>query len=106
MDESLSDDVEKATSLLGALKKAGKVTSLKTEKSFVGALVESEKASAVIRGIVGLARWLGINHRGRRRMSTPGRRVEGGPVRCDSEICGRLPVRLSQAVADFMLRLS
>jgi diguanylate cyclase (GGDEF)-like protein len=80
-EDSLVSDIEKATSVLAALKQAGVSTSLddfgagysslsylvrlpidtlKIDKAFVRALVESEKASAVIRGIVGLARSLGM----------------------------------------------
>jgi diguanylate cyclase (GGDEF)-like protein/PAS domain S-box-containing protein len=80
-EDSLVSDIEKATSVLAALKQAGISTSLddfgsgyssfgylvrlpidtlKIDKSFVQALVDSEKASAVIRGIIGLARLLGM----------------------------------------------
>jgi EAL domain-containing protein (putative c-di-GMP-specific phosphodiesterase class I) len=80
-EDSLVSDIEKATSVLAALKQAGLSTSLddfgagysslgylvrlpidtlKIDKSFVRALLDSEKASAVIRGIVGLARSLGM----------------------------------------------
>jgi diguanylate cyclase (GGDEF)-like protein len=80
-EDSLVSDIEKATSVLAALKQAGVYTSLddfgagysslsylvrlpidtiKIDKSFVQALVDSEKALAVIRGIVGLARSLGM----------------------------------------------
>ncbi|WP_175772317.1 sensor domain-containing protein [Paraburkholderia phenazinium] len=80
-EDSLVSDIEQATSVLAALKQAGIFTSLddfgsgysslsylvrlpidtlKIDKSFVRALVDSEKASAVIRGIVGLARSLGM----------------------------------------------
>lgn len=80
-EDSLVSDIEKATSVLAALKQAGISTSLddfgsgysslgylvrlpidtlKIDKSFVQGLVDSEKASAVIRGIVGLARSLGM----------------------------------------------
>ncbi|MTV51128.1 EAL domain-containing protein [Massilia buxea] len=80
-EDSLISDMEKATSVLAALKQAGISTSLddfgsgysslgylvrlpidtlKIDRSFVQALVVSEKASAVIRGIVGLARSLGM----------------------------------------------
>lgn len=80
-EDSLVSDIEKATSVLAALRLAGMSTSLddfgsgysslgylvrlpidtlKIDKSFVRALVDSEKASAVIRGIVGLARSLGM----------------------------------------------
>jgi EAL domain-containing protein (putative c-di-GMP-specific phosphodiesterase class I) len=80
-EDSLVSDIENATSVLAALKQAGMSTSLddfgsgysslgylvrlpidtlKIDKSFVRALIDSEKASAVIRGIVGLARSLGM----------------------------------------------
>jgi diguanylate cyclase (GGDEF)-like protein len=80
-EDSLISDIEKATSVLAALKQAGISTSLddfgsgysslgylvrlpidtlKIDRSFVEALVDSQKASAVIRGIVGLARSLGM----------------------------------------------
>ena len=80
-EDSLVSDIEAATSVLAALKQAGLSTSLddfgsgysslgylvrlpidtlKIDRSFVQALVVSEKASAVIRGVVGLARSLGM----------------------------------------------
>jgi diguanylate cyclase (GGDEF)-like protein len=80
-EDSLVSDIGKATSVLAALKQAGISTSLddfgagysslsylvrlpidtlKIDRSFVRALAESGKASAVIRGIVGLARSLGM----------------------------------------------
>lgn len=80
-EDSLISEIETATSVLAALKQAGIATSLddfgsgysslgylvrlpidtlKIDRSFVQALVVSEKASAVIRGIVGLARSLGM----------------------------------------------
>lgn len=80
-EDSLVNDIEKAMSVLAALKQAGIATSLddfgsgysslcylvrlpidtlKIDKSFVQALADSEKASAVIRGIVALARSLGM----------------------------------------------
>lgn len=80
-EDSLVSDVETATSVLAALKQAGISTSLddfgsgysslgylirlpidtlKIDKSFVQALVVSERASAVVRGIVGLAQSLGM----------------------------------------------
>jgi diguanylate cyclase (GGDEF)-like protein len=80
-EDSLVSDIEKATSVLAALKQAGISTSLddfgsgysslgylvqlpidtlKIDKSFVRALADSEKASAVIRAIVALARSLGM----------------------------------------------
>jgi len=80
-EDSLVTEIEKATSVLASLKHAGMHTSLddfgagysslsylvrlpidtiKIDKSFVRALLDSDKASAVIRGIVGLARSLGM----------------------------------------------
>jgi diguanylate cyclase (GGDEF)-like protein/PAS domain S-box-containing protein len=80
-EDSLVNDIEKAMSVLAALKQAGIATSLddfgsgysslcylvrlpidtlKIDRSFVQALDDAEKASAVIRGIVGLARSLGM----------------------------------------------
>lgn len=80
-EDSLVSDIEKASSVLTELKQAGISTSLddfgagysslgylvrlpidtlKIDRSFVRALATSEKASAVIRGIVGLARSLGM----------------------------------------------
>lgn len=80
-EDSLIIDIEKATTVLAALKEAGISTSLddfgsgysslgylvrlpidtlKIDRSFVQSLVVSEKASAVIRGIVALARSLGM----------------------------------------------
>lgn len=80
-EDSLLNDIEKATTVLAALKQAGISTSLddfgsgysnlgylvrlpidtlKIDKSFVKALLDSKKASAVIRGIVALARSLGM----------------------------------------------
>jgi diguanylate cyclase (GGDEF)-like protein len=80
-EDSLVSDIEQATSVLAALKQAGIFTSLddfgsgysslsylvrlpidtlKIDKSFVRALFDSGKASAVIRGIVGLARSLSL----------------------------------------------
>lgn len=80
-EDSLVSDIEKAGSVLAALKQAGLSTSLddfgsgysslgylvrlpidtlKIDRSFVQALVDSEKASAIIQGIVGLARSLGM----------------------------------------------
>ncbi|MFM0032453.1 EAL domain-containing protein [Paraburkholderia madseniana] len=125
-EDSLVNDIEKATSVLAALKQAGISTSLddfgsgysslgylvrlpidtlKIDKSFVRALVDSEKASAVIRGIVGLARSLG--------MKTIAEGVECQPqvaelkdAGCES-IQGYLVSRPldSEALAEFMLRL-
>lgn len=80
-EDSLVSDIDKATLVLAALRQAGILTSLddfgagysslgylvrlpidtlKIDRSFVKALDESEKASAVIRGIVALARSLGM----------------------------------------------
>lgn len=80
-EDSLVSNIDKATAVLAALKQAGISTSLddfgsgysslgylvrlpidtlKIDRSFVQALVDSEKASAVIRGIVALARSLGM----------------------------------------------
>lgn len=80
-EDSLVGDIENATSVLAALKQAGisislddfgsgysslgylvrlPIDTLKIDKSFVQALVDSDTASAVIRGIVGLARSLGM----------------------------------------------
>ncbi|ARP84531.1 diguanylate cyclase [Bordetella genomosp. 8] len=80
-EDSLMSDIEKATSVLAALKQAGVHTSLddfgagysslsylfrlhidtiKIDRSFVRALMESERALAIIRGIVVLARSLGM----------------------------------------------
>lgn len=80
-ENSLVNDIEMATSVLAALKQAGISTSLddfgagysslsylvrmpidtlKIDRSFVQGLEASENASAVIRGIVGLARSLGM----------------------------------------------
>jgi len=80
-EDCLVSDIDMATSVLATLKQAGLSTSLddfgagysslsylvrlpvdtlKIDKSFVRGLAASEKASAVIRGIVGLARSLGM----------------------------------------------
>jgi EAL domain-containing protein (putative c-di-GMP-specific phosphodiesterase class I) len=80
-EDSLLSDIEKATMVLAALKQAGISTSLddfgsgysnlgylvrlpidklKIDKSFIQGLLDSEKASAVIQGIVALARSLGM----------------------------------------------
>ncbi|MNV13272.1 Cyclic di-GMP phosphodiesterase Gmr [compost metagenome] len=80
-EDCLVNDIETATSVLAALKQAGIATSLddfgagysslsylvrlpvdtlKIDRSFVHGLVASEKALAVIRGIVSLARSLGM----------------------------------------------
>jgi diguanylate cyclase (GGDEF)-like protein len=125
-EDSLVSDIKNATSVLAALKQAGMSTSLddfgsgysslgylvrlpidtlKIDKSFVRALIDSEKASAVIRGIVGLARSLG--------MKTIAEGVESQrqvaelkDAGCDS-IQGYLVSRPldSEAFAKFMLRL-
>lgn len=125
-EDSLVSDIEKASSVLAALKQAGISTSLddfgagysslsylvrlpidtlKIDKSFVRALVDSEKASAVLRGIVGLARSLS--------MKTIAEGVECErqveelkDAGCDS-IQGYLISRplTSEAFAEFMLRM-
>jgi diguanylate cyclase (GGDEF)-like protein len=125
-EDSLVSDIERATSVLAALKQAGIATSLddfgsgysslsylvrlpvdtlKIDRSFVQALIDSEKASAVIRGIVGLARSLG--------MRTVAEGVESQPQvaeltdhGCDV-IQGYLISRPldADAFAEFMLRL-
>jgi EAL domain-containing protein (putative c-di-GMP-specific phosphodiesterase class I) len=125
-EDSLVSDIDKATSVLAALKQAGIATSLddfgagysslsylvrlpidtlKIDRSFVQALVDSEKASAVIRGIVALARSLG--------MTTIAEGVESASeaaelkdVGCDV-IQGYLISRPleADAFAQFMLRL-
>ncbi|MGF6272398.1 diguanylate cyclase (GGDEF)-like protein [Massilia sp. UYP11] len=80
-EDSLVGDIEKAMAVLAVLRQAGISTSLddfgsgysnlgylvrlpidmlKLDKSFVHALLDSDKASAVIRGIVALARSLGM----------------------------------------------
>lgn len=80
-EDSLVSDIDKAMTVLAALKHAGISTSLddfgsgysnlgylvrlpidtlKIDRSFVRALQDSDKASAVIRGIVALARSLGM----------------------------------------------
>jgi len=80
-EDSLISDIDKATSVLAALKQAGFSTSLddfgsgysslgylvhlpidtlKIDRCFVKALVDSDKALAVIRGVVALARSLGM----------------------------------------------
>jgi EAL domain-containing protein (putative c-di-GMP-specific phosphodiesterase class I) len=124
-EDSLVSDIDKATSVIAALKQAGISTSLddfgsgysslgylvrlpidtlKIDRSFVQALVDSEKASAVIRGIVALARSLG--------MTTVAEGVESEPqaaelreVGCDV-IQGYLISRPleADAFAEFMLR--
>lgn len=124
-EDSLVSDIEMATSVLSALKKAGvssslddfgagysslsylvrlPVDTLKIDKSFVSGLAASKKASAVIRGIVALARSLG--------MKTVAEGVEHQhqadelrDVGCDS-IQGYLVSRPldSEAFAEFMRR--
>lgn len=80
-EDCLVSDIDRATSVLATLKRAGLSTSLddfgagysslsylvrlpidtlKIDRSFVRGLAASEKASAVIRGVVGLARSLGM----------------------------------------------
>ena len=125
-EDSLVSDIEKATSVLAALKQAGVSTSLddfgagysslgylvrlpidtlKIDKAFVRALVESEKASAVIRGIVGLARSLGMKTiaEGVEQQSQLEELKDAG---CDS-VQGYLISRPlnSEAFAEFVLRL-
>lgn len=124
-EDFLVSDIEQATSVLAALKQAGVFTSLddfgsgysslsylvrlpidtlKIDKSFVRALVDSEKASAVIRGIVGLARSLGMKTiaKGVECQSQAQELKDAG---CDS-IQGYLVSRPldSEAFAEFMLR--
>ena len=125
-EDCLVSDIEKATSVLAALKQAGISTSLddfgsgycslgylvrlpvdtlKIDRSFVQALVESEKASAVIRGIVALARSLGMRTvvEGVERHAQAAELTDYG---CDV-IQGYLISRPldSNAFAEFMLRL-
>jgi diguanylate cyclase (GGDEF)-like protein len=125
-EDSLVSDIEKATSVLAALKQAGISTSLddfgsgysslgyllrlpidtlKIDKSFVRALVDSEKASAVIRGIVGLARSLGMKTVAEG-VEYPHQVAELKDAGCDS-IQGYLVSRPldSKALVEFMLRL-
>ncbi|NUA27862.1 sensor domain-containing protein [Cupriavidus basilensis] len=125
-EDSLVSDIEKATSVLAALKQAGISTSLddfgsgysslsylvrlpidtlKIDKSFVQALVDSEKASAVIRGIVGLARSLGMKTIAEG-VECQRQAKELKDAGCDS-IQGYLVSRPldSEAFAEFMLRL-
>ncbi|MFM0188892.1 EAL domain-containing protein [Paraburkholderia nemoris] len=124
-EDSLVSDIEQATSVLAALKQVGIFTSLddfgsgysslsylvrlpidtlKIDKSFVRARVDSEKASAVIRGIVGLARSLGMKTiaEGVECQSQAEELKDAG---CDS-IQGYLVSRPldSEAFAEFMLR--
>jgi EAL domain-containing protein (putative c-di-GMP-specific phosphodiesterase class I) len=125
-EDSLLNDIDKAASVLAALKQAGISTSLddfgcgysslgylvrlpidtlKIDKSFVQALVDSDKASAVIRGIVALARSLG--------MTTVAEGVESEPQAAELKdggcdvIQGYLISRplAADAFAEFMLRL-
>jgi EAL domain-containing protein (putative c-di-GMP-specific phosphodiesterase class I) len=125
-EDSLIGNIEKATAVLAALKQAGISTSLddfgsgysslgylvrlpvdtlKIDRSFVQALVDSEKASAVIRGIVGLARSLG--------MRTVAEGVESQPQVAELTDCGcdviqgyliSRPIE-PDAFAEFMLRV-
>ncbi|MFM0072008.1 EAL domain-containing protein [Paraburkholderia sediminicola] len=124
-EDSLVSDIEQATSVLAALKQAGIFTSLddfgsgysslsylvrlpidtlKIDKSFVRALVDSEKASAVIRGIVGLARSLGMKTIAEG-VECQRQAEELKDAGCDS-IQGYLVSRPldSEAFAEFMLR--
>ncbi|CAD6554976.1 hypothetical protein LMG28727_05815 [Paraburkholderia kirstenboschensis] len=126
-EDSLVSDIEKATSVLSALKQAGISTSLddfgsgysslgylvrlpidtlKIDKSFVRALAESKKASAVIRGIVGLARSLGMKTIAEG-VECQRQVAELEDAGCDA-IQGYLVSRPldSEALAEFMLRLS
>lgn len=125
-EDSLVSDIEKATSVLAALKQAGISTSLddfgsgysslgylvrlpidtlKIDRSFVQALVDSKKASAVVRDIVGRARSLGMRTVAEGVESQPqvAELKDGG---CDL-IQGYLISRPleSDAFAEFMLRL-
>ncbi len=125
-EDSLVSDIEKATSVLAALKQAGistplddfgagysslgylvrlPIDTLKIDKAFVRALVESEKASAVIRGIVGLARSLGMKTIAEG-VECQRQAAELKDAGCDS-IQGYLISRPlnSEAFAEFMLRL-
>jgi len=126
-EDSLVSDIEKATSILSALKQAGLSTSLddfgsgysslgylvrlpidtlKIDKSFVRALAESQKASTVIRGIVGLARSLGMKTIAEG-VECQHQAEELKDAGCDA-IQGYLVSRPldSKAVAKFMLRVS
>jgi EAL domain-containing protein (putative c-di-GMP-specific phosphodiesterase class I) len=126
-EDSLVSDIEKATSILSALKQAGLSTSLddfgsgysslgylvrlpidtlKIDKSFVRALAESQKASTVIRGIVGLARSLGMKTIAEG-VECQHQAEELKDAGCDA-IQGYLVSRPldSKALAKFMLRLS
>jgi EAL domain-containing protein (putative c-di-GMP-specific phosphodiesterase class I) len=126
-EDSLVSDIEKATSILSALKQAGISTSLddfgsgysslgylvrlpidtlKIDKSFVRALAESQKASTVIRGIVGLARSLGMKTIAEG-VECQHQAEELKDAGCDA-IQGYLVSRPldSKAVAEFMLRVS
>jgi diguanylate cyclase (GGDEF)-like protein len=125
-EDSLVSDIEKATSVLAALKQAGISTSLddfgsgysslgylvqlpidtlKIDKSFVRALADSEKASAVIRAIVALARSLGMKTIAEG-VECQRQAAELEDAGCDS-IQGYLISRPldSEALAKFMLHL-
>ncbi len=125
-EDSLVSDIEKATSVLATLKQAGISTSLddfgsgysslsylvrlpidtlKIDKSFVRALLDSENASAVIRGIVSLARSLGMKTIAEG-VECQRQATELKDAGCDS-IQGYLVSRPldSEALAEFMLRL-
>ncbi|USU14399.1 bifunctional diguanylate cyclase/phosphodiesterase [Paraburkholderia fungorum] len=124
-EDSLVSDIEQATSVLAALKQAGIFTSLddfgsgysslsylvrlpidalKIDKSFVRALVDCEKAPAVIRGIVGLARSLGMKTVAEG-VECPSQAEELKDAGCDA-IQGYLVSRPldPDAFAEFMLR--
>ncbi|QOT81296.1 EAL domain-containing protein [Cupriavidus basilensis] len=125
-EDSLVSDIEKATSVLAALKLAGISTSLddfgsgysslgylvrlpidtlKIDKSFVRALADSEKASAIIRSIVGLARSLGMKTIAEG-VECQHQAAELKDAGCDA-IQGYLVSRPlgSEAFAEFMLRM-
>ena len=125
-EDSLVSDIEKATLVLAALKQAGISTSLddfgsgysslsylvrlpidtlKIDRSFVQALVDSEKASAVIQAIVALARSLGMKTIAEG-VESPLQVAELKEVGCDV-IQGYLISRPleSNAFANFMRRL-
>lgn len=125
-EDSLVSDIEKATSVLAALKLAGISTSLddfgsgysslgylvrlpidtlKIDKSFVRALADSEKASAIIRSVVGLARSLGMKTVAEG-VECQRQAAELKDAGCDA-IQGYLVSRPldSEAFAEFMLRV-
>jgi diguanylate cyclase (GGDEF)-like protein len=124
-EDSLIGDIDKATSVLAELKQAGISTSLddfgsgysslgylvrlpidtlKIDRSFVQALVDSEKASAVIRGVVALARSLGMKTVAEG-VENPAQVAELKDAGCDV-IQGNLISRPLEpdAFAEFMLR--